>query len=72
MIDLPTVIALLAPAVVLFVFDQVIRRVFARRRPRTDAGSVPAPESLGPTGMPITPAQSAPATDRAADARRVA
>lgn len=72
MIDLPTVIALLAPAVVLFVFDQVIRRVFARRRPRTDAGNVPAPEALGPTGLPITPAQSAQAAERAADARRVA
>jgi hypothetical protein len=73
MINLPTLIALLAPAVVLFVFDQVVRRVLARRRPRGDA-QAPTPEVLGPAAMPIASPPSAQATDQpiVADARRVA
>jgi hypothetical protein len=74
MINLPTLIALLAPAVVLFVFDQVIRRLLARRRPRVRDVQAPTPELLGPAAMPIASPASSRATDQpaAADARRVA
>jgi hypothetical protein len=72
MMDLPTLIALLAPVLLLFVLDQVMRRMLTRRRARAVDVQVPAAQVLGSAAMPIASHPTAQATDLAAAPRRVA
>jgi 4'-phosphopantetheinyl transferase EntD len=78
MIDLPTLIALIAPVLLLVTIDRVFYRAVAHRRSRAVAARAAAPEVLEPTAMGIAPYPSAQATDPTVevgvevDVRRVA